>query len=83
MNLELSDEQQFLQDAAQQALSRVKTVEAAREQLDGGERPDLWPVGGRGRLAGLLVASRRRRGPARLRRDARAARGGPPAGASS
>ena len=36
MNLELTDEQQFLRDAARQALSRTKTVEAAREVLDGG-----------------------------------------------
>jgi alkylation response protein AidB-like acyl-CoA dehydrogenase len=59
MNLELSDEQQFLQDAAQQALSRVKTVEAAREQLDGGERPDLWPSAVEAGWPGLLVTEER------------------------
>ena len=55
MNLELSDEQQFLQDAARQALSRVNTVEAAREQLDGGPRPELWPTAVEAGWAGLLV----------------------------
>ena len=59
MNLELSDEQQFLQDAARQALSRVKTVEAAREQLDGGERPDLWPSAVEAGWPGLLVGDER------------------------
>jgi alkylation response protein AidB-like acyl-CoA dehydrogenase len=42
MNLALSDEQEFLREAARGALSRVKTVEAAREALEAG-----WP--------GLLV----------------------------
>ena len=55
MNLELSDEQQFLQDAARQALSRVNTVEAAREQLDGSARPELWPTAVEAGWAGLLV----------------------------
>ena len=34
MNLALSDEQEFLREAARGALSRVKTVEAAREALE-------------------------------------------------
>ena len=52
MNLALSDEQEFLREAARGALSRYKTIEAAREALDGpGALPDLWPTGGRGRLA--------------------------------
>jgi alkylation response protein AidB-like acyl-CoA dehydrogenase len=56
MNLELSDEQQFLQDAARQALARINTVEAAREQLDGGTRPELWPSAVEAGWAGLLVS---------------------------
>ena len=52
MNFALSDEQEFLKEAARGALSRVKTVEAAREALDGGALPDLWPTAVRGRLAG-------------------------------
>ena len=34
MNLELTDEQAFLRDAARDALSRVSTVAAAREALE-------------------------------------------------
>jgi alkylation response protein AidB-like acyl-CoA dehydrogenase len=56
MNFELSDEQVFLQEAARGALSRHKTVENAREALEGSERLDLsrtvieagWP--------GLLIS---------------------------
>lgn len=59
MDLELSDEQQFLQDAARQALSRVNTVEAAREQLDAGARPELWSTAVEAGWAGLLVAEER------------------------
>ena len=44
MNFALTDEQEFLKEAARGALSRFKTVEAAREALDGGELPDLWPT---------------------------------------
>ena len=55
MNLELSDEQIFLRDAARDALSRVNTIEAARATLDGGERPDLWPTAVEAGWAGLLV----------------------------
>ena len=44
MNFALSDEQELLTEAARGALSRVKTVEAAREALDGGSLPDLWPT---------------------------------------
>ena len=43
MNFELSDEQLFLQEAARGTLARFPTVEAAREALEGGELPDLWP----------------------------------------
>ena len=56
MNLELSDEQIFLRDAAKDALSRTKTIEAAREVLDGGERPDLWPTAVEAGWTGLLVS---------------------------
>jgi len=63
MNLALSDEQEFLREAARGALSRVKTVEAAREALeDGGkpgELPDLWPVAVEAGWTGLLVSEDR------------------------
>ncbi len=56
MNLELSDEQEFLRDAARDALGRVKTVDAAREALeDPAQRPDLWPTACEAGWAGLLV----------------------------
>ena len=57
MNLELSQEQEFLRDAARNALGRVKTVEAAREALeDPGARPDLWPTACEAGWAGLIVS---------------------------
>ena len=56
MNFALSDEQEFLKEAARGALSRFKTVEAAREALDGGELPDLWPTAQEAGWAGLLVS---------------------------
>ena len=59
MNFALSDEQQFLQDAARGALGRVKTVEAAREALDGAELPDLWPLAVEAGWPGLLVSEER------------------------
>ena len=40
MNFALSDEQEFLKEAARGALSRVKTIEAARDALDGGSSDD-------------------------------------------
>ncbi len=56
MNLALSDEQVFLREAARGALSRFKTLEAARDALDGkGELPDLWPVACEAGWPGLLV----------------------------
>ena len=55
MNFALSDEQQFLQDAARGALGRVKTVEAAREALDGAELPELWPLAVEAGWTGMLV----------------------------
>jgi alkylation response protein AidB-like acyl-CoA dehydrogenase len=56
MNFALSDEQVFLKEAARGALSRVKTVEAAREALDGAELPDLWPAAVEAGWPGLLVS---------------------------
>jgi len=56
MNFALTDEQEFLKEAARGALSRFKTVEAAREALDGGELPDLWPTAKEAGWPGLLVS---------------------------
>ena len=57
MNLALSDEQTFLREAARGALSRFKTLEAARAALDGDESalPDLWPVACEAGWPGLLI----------------------------
>jgi alkylation response protein AidB-like acyl-CoA dehydrogenase len=57
MNLALSDEQVFLREAARGALSRFKTLEAAREALDGNESalPDLWPTAIEAGWPGLLI----------------------------
>jgi alkylation response protein AidB-like acyl-CoA dehydrogenase len=57
MNLALSDEQVFLREAARGALSRFKTLEAAREALDGDEAalPDLWPMAREAGWPGLLI----------------------------
>jgi alkylation response protein AidB-like acyl-CoA dehydrogenase len=57
MNLALSDEQVFLREAARGALSRFKTLEAAREALDGKDDalPDLWPTAREAGWAGLLI----------------------------
>jgi len=56
MNLALSDEQEFLREAARGALSRHKTVEAAREALEDPEAlPDLWPVAVEAGWPGLLI----------------------------
>ena len=59
MNFALSDEQELLTEAARGALSRVKTVEAAREALDGGSLPDLWPTAIEAGWTGLLVSEER------------------------
>ena len=57
MNLNLSDEQEFLREAARGALSRVKTVEAARAALeDESALPDLWPMAIEAGWPGLLVS---------------------------
>ncbi|MGO9248614.1 MAG: acyl-CoA dehydrogenase family protein [Solirubrobacteraceae bacterium] len=57
MNLALSDEQEFLREAARGALSRFKTLQAAREALDGDESalPDLWPTACEAGWPGLLI----------------------------
>jgi alkylation response protein AidB-like acyl-CoA dehydrogenase len=56
MNLALSDEQVFLREAARGALSRFKTLEAARDALDGkGDLPDLWPTACEAGWPGLLI----------------------------
>jgi alkylation response protein AidB-like acyl-CoA dehydrogenase len=56
MNLALSDEQVFLQEAARGTLGRLDTVAAAREALEGGELPDLWPAAREAGWPGLLVS---------------------------
>jgi alkylation response protein AidB-like acyl-CoA dehydrogenase len=65
VNLALSDEQVLLREAARDALSRSKTLEAAREALDaaatasqnGGPQgmPDLWPTALEAGWPGLLI----------------------------
>jgi alkylation response protein AidB-like acyl-CoA dehydrogenase len=55
MNLALSDEQELLREAARGTLSRLSTVAAAREALDGAERPDLWPTAREAGWPGLLI----------------------------
>jgi alkylation response protein AidB-like acyl-CoA dehydrogenase len=57
MNLALSDEQVFLREAARGALSRFKTLEAARSALDGDPQamPDLWPTACEAGWPGLLI----------------------------
>jgi alkylation response protein AidB-like acyl-CoA dehydrogenase len=57
MNLSLSDEQVFLREAARGALSRHKTVEAARDALeDSSKLPDLWPTAVEAGWPGLLIS---------------------------
>src|ERR1700756_3036832 len=57
MNLTLSDEQEFLREAARGALSRFKTLEADREALDGNPDalPDLWATAKEAGWPGLLI----------------------------
>ncbi|MEA2214147.1 MAG: hypothetical protein QOF83_4095 [Solirubrobacteraceae bacterium] len=60
MNFALSDEQILLREAARGSLSRVKTVEAAREALEKPDAlPDLWPMAVQAGWPGLLVAEER------------------------
>ena len=56
MNFALSDEQVLLREAARGALSRFKTVEAAREALENPSAlPDLWPTAVEAGWPGLLI----------------------------
>jgi alkylation response protein AidB-like acyl-CoA dehydrogenase len=55
VNFDLSDEQILLREAARDALGRVRTVEAARAALEGGELPDLWPTAKQAGWTGLLI----------------------------
>ena len=55
MNFSLTEEQEFLQEAARNALGRVKTVEAARDALEGSELPDLWPAATEAGWPGLPI----------------------------
>ena len=57
MNFALSDEQVMLREAARDALSRFKTIEAARAALeDPSALPDLWPAAVQAGWPGLLVS---------------------------
>jgi alkylation response protein AidB-like acyl-CoA dehydrogenase len=56
MNLALSDEQEFLREAARGTLARINTVEAARDALEGAALPDLWPAASEAGWPGLLVS---------------------------
>jgi alkylation response protein AidB-like acyl-CoA dehydrogenase len=56
MNFALSDEQEFLREAARGALSRHKTIEAARNALENPDAlPDLWPTAIEAGWPGLLI----------------------------
>jgi alkylation response protein AidB-like acyl-CoA dehydrogenase len=56
MNFALTDEQVLLREAARGALSRFKTVEAARAALeDRSALPDLWPTAVEAGWPGLLI----------------------------
>jgi alkylation response protein AidB-like acyl-CoA dehydrogenase len=56
MNFTLTEEQEFLQEAARGALSRFKTVEAARDALEGEQVLDLWPTAVDAGWPGLLIS---------------------------
>jgi alkylation response protein AidB-like acyl-CoA dehydrogenase len=57
MNFALSDEQVLLREAARGALSRHKTIEAAREALENPSAlPDLWPMAVEAGWPGLLIS---------------------------
>jgi alkylation response protein AidB-like acyl-CoA dehydrogenase len=56
MNFALSDEQEFLREAARGALHRFKTIDAARSALeDPAALPDLWPTAVEAGWPGLLI----------------------------
>jgi alkylation response protein AidB-like acyl-CoA dehydrogenase len=57
MNFTLSDEQLLLREAARGALSRHKTIEAARTALeDPTTLPDLWPMATDAGWPGMLIS---------------------------
>jgi alkylation response protein AidB-like acyl-CoA dehydrogenase len=56
MNFALSDEQEFLREAARGTLARVDTLAAARGALEGEPLPDLWPAAREAGWPGLLIA---------------------------
>jgi alkylation response protein AidB-like acyl-CoA dehydrogenase len=56
VNFALSDEQQALQEAARGTLSRHKTLDAAREAADDGERLDLWDAAREVGWPGLVIS---------------------------
>ncbi|WP_249011231.1 acyl-CoA dehydrogenase family protein [Conexibacter sp. DBS9H8] len=57
MNFALSDEQEFLREAARDALGRVATLAAARDALeDPAAILDLWPVAVKAGWPGLLIS---------------------------
>jgi alkylation response protein AidB-like acyl-CoA dehydrogenase len=56
VNFALSEEQEFLTEAARGSLARFSTVAGARAALDGGELPDLWPTACEAGWPGLLIA---------------------------
>jgi alkylation response protein AidB-like acyl-CoA dehydrogenase len=56
VNFALSDEQEFLREAARGALSRFPTVEEARSALEGGATSDLWPTACEAGWTGLLIS---------------------------
>ena len=60
MNFALSDEQVLLREAARGALSRFKTIEAARATLENPDAlPDLWPTAIEAGWPGLLISEER------------------------
>jgi alkylation response protein AidB-like acyl-CoA dehydrogenase len=59
MNFALTDEQMLLREAARGALSRHKTIDAARGALeDSGALPDLWPLAVEAGWPGMLIDER-------------------------
>jgi alkylation response protein AidB-like acyl-CoA dehydrogenase len=55
MNISLTHEQEMLREAAADALSRLDTVAAAREALDGAARLDVWSTARETGWTGLLI----------------------------
>ena len=58
MNFALSDEQEFLREAARGTLSRFKTIEAAHGALEGGDLPGLKTAGGTEEILRSMVGER-------------------------